>query len=212
MGRLLRFLLPLVVAIAAPAVAMAQSVEPVREGDRTLGSATAPVTLTVYLSATCSHCAAWHNDDFPAFKAKYVDSGQVRIAYRDLPTPPQRLSVIAATMARCAPEDRYDDVLDGLFKGQAAMYAAGGPASREAVVAWLGAAGTAGGMTPETMTRCAGDAALLAEVEARGDQALAEGVNSTPSFFINGQPTPATMQTRDVSAFDPLIQPLLAGR
>ena len=71
-----RVLLPAIVAIAAPALALAQTVEPVREGDRTLGSAADPVTLTVYLSTTCSHCADWHTNDFPAFKARWVDTGR----------------------------------------------------------------------------------------------------------------------------------------
>ena len=103
MARLSRFLLTLLIAIAAPALALAQTVEPVRPGDRTLGSADAPVTLTVYLSTTCSHCADWHTRDFPAFKARFVDTGKVRVAYRDLPTPPRPAAIAGAVMARCAP-------------------------------------------------------------------------------------------------------------
>ena len=95
-----RVLLPAIVAIAAPALALAQTVEPVREGDRTLGSAAAPVTLTVYLSTTCSHCADWHTNDFPAFKARWVDTGKVRVAFRDLPTQPTLVSIAGAVKAR----------------------------------------------------------------------------------------------------------------
>ena len=65
MARLSRFLLTMLIAMAAPVAALAQTVEPVRPDDRTLGSAEAPVTLTVYLSTTCSHCATWHTTDFP---------------------------------------------------------------------------------------------------------------------------------------------------
>jgi protein-disulfide isomerase len=211
MGRVLRFLLPLAVALAAPAVALAQSVEAVRPGDRTLGSETAPVTLTVYLSATCSHCADWHTRDFPAFRAKYVDTGQVRVAFRDLPTPPQQLAAAAAVMARCAPEDRYDEALDALFTGQKAMR--DGAGSREAVIGWLSAAGQAGGLTAEQMNTCMADEGGFAEVEARAGQAVADGVDGTPTFLLNGAKIPDdAMATRDVTAFDPLIQPLLAGR
>lgn len=211
MGRLSRSLLPLIIAIAAPAVAMAQAVEPVREGDRTLGSATAPVTLTVYLSATCGHCATWHSQDFPAFRAKYVDTGQVRIAYRDLPTPPQHLAVAGMVMARCVPQDRYDAALDALFAGQKALRDAGG--GRPAAVQWLRGAGEAGGLTLEQMNACMADAAGFAEAETRAGQSVADGIDSTPSFLINGEKVDVqTMGGRDVAAFDPLIQPLLAGR
>lgn len=212
MKRLSRFLLTLLVAIAAPAMALAQTVEPVRPGDRTLGSETAPVTLTVYLSTTCSHCADWHIRDFPAFKARYVDTGKVRVAFRDLPTQPQELAVAGAVMARCAPEEKYDAVLDALFRGQAQLRAQPGPPSQQAVVGWLAAGGVAGGLTRDQMNACFANEASFTEVQARAEQSFADGVNGTPSFFINGEPVPDTMASRDLAAFEPLIQPLLDGR
>ena len=210
--RLSRFLLTLLIAIAAPSLALAQKVEPVRPGDRTLGSADAPVTLTVYLSTTCSHCAAWHTEDFPAFKARFVDTGQVRIAYRDLPTPPREVALVGAVMARCAAEDRYDAVLDSLYHGHAQLFGPPGDPPHEAVVAWLSAAGQAGGLTQEQMNACFSNEASFTEVEARAAQSFADGVNGTPSFFLNGEPLPETMTALDVAAFEPLIQPLLDGR
>lgn len=214
MGRLSRFLLTSLIAIAAPAMALAQTVEPVRPGDRTLGSATAPVTLTVYLSTTCSHCADWHTRDFPAFKARFVDTGKVKVAFRDLPTPPQQIAIVGAVMARCAPEDRYDAVLDALFRRQGQLRAQAGEPPRETVLAWLSAGGTAGGLTREQMNACLSNEASFDEVVARTEQSVADGVNSTPSFFINGERVPdeAIATSRGVAAFEPLIQPLLDGR
>lgn len=197
------FLLLLLALMAAPVAALAQTVDPVRPDDRTAGAANAPVTLTVYLSTTCSHCAHWHQDEYPAFKAKYVDSGQVRVVYRDLPTPPQPLAVAGMTMARCAPAERYEAALDALFKGQATYF----PQSQARE--WLIAGGTAGGLSQEQMQACL-SAENIAAAEARGAQALAEGVNSTPSFFIDGKAFEPT--AHGLAAFDEVIQPLLAGR
>lgn len=198
-GRRVRlFLLMLLALAAAPVVAMAQTVEPVRADDRTTGAANAPVTLTVYLSTTCNHCAHWHQDEYPAFKAKYVDTGKVKVVWRDLPTPPQPLAVAGMAMARCAPAERYDAVLDVLLKGQATYFPQG--QARE----WLIAGGRAGGLSQDQMQACL-SAENIAAAEARGAQALAEGVNSTPSFFVNGKAVEA-------AAFDAAIQPLLAGR
>ncbi len=211
MARLSPLLLTALAAIAAPALALAQTVEPVREGDRTLGSATAPVTLTVYLSTTCGHCAAWHNNDFPAFKARWVDTGKVRVAFRDLPTSPSDVAVAGAVIARCAPEEKYDVVLDALFRTQARLYAQPGRPQRETVIRWLATGGAAAGLTREQMTACLTTEAAFAEVEARADQSFADGVNGTPSFFVNGQRTPDTMPAWDVAAFEPLIQPLIDG-
>ena len=42
-----------------------------------LGSPTAPVTVIEYASVGCPHCADWNNEVFPAFKAKYIDTGKV---------------------------------------------------------------------------------------------------------------------------------------
>lgn len=213
MGRFPHLLLTALVAVAAPAMALAQTVEPVRAGDRTLGSATAPVTLTVYLSTTCSHCADWHNNDFPAFKARWVDTGKVRVAFRDLPTPPQPVAIAGAVMARCAPEEKYDVVLDALFRNQAQLRATpGAPPTPQTIVNWLGAAGQAGGLTSDQMNACFASETAFTEVESRALQSNADGVNSTPSFFINGERVPDTIPSRDVTAFEPLIQPLLDGR
>ena len=212
MARLSRFLLTLLIAMAAPVAALAQTVEPVRPDDRTLGSADAPVTLTVYLSTTCSHCAAWHVNDFPAFKARWVDTGKVRVAFRDLPTAPPQVAIAGAVMARCAPEDKYDVALDALFRGQPQLRVQPGPPAQEVVIGWLAAAGQAAGHTRDQMNACFSSEASFAEVEARADQSFADGVNTTPSFFVNGQPLPGTMQALDVAAFEPLIQPLIDGR
>lgn len=204
MPRSLRLMLLALVAIAAPAVAMAQAVPAYREGDPTSGSASAPVTLTVYLSTTCSHCAHWHNDDYPAFKAKYVDTGKVRVVFRDLPTDPAPVAVAGATMARCAPADKYDAVMDALFRGQATYFP-----NRQARE-WLIAGGTAGGLTPEQMQACMSRENIEA-TNARARQSAADGVNGTPSFFLNGERVLENTEA-NVAAFDALIQPLLAGR
>jgi protein-disulfide isomerase len=210
--RLSRFILTVLIAIAAPVMALAQTVEPVRPGDRTLGSATAPVTLTVYLSTTCSHCADWHNNDFPAFRARWVDTGKVRIAFRDLLTQPPQVSIAGAVMARCAPEEKYDAVLEALFRGQAQLRAQPGPPPQQTVIDWLAAGGAAAGLTPDQMNACFSNEASFTEIETRTAQAFADGVDGTPSFLVNGAPLPDTMRAYDVAAFEPLIQPLLDGR
>lgn len=201
--RLRLFLLMLLALVAAPLAAMAQTVEPVRPDDRTTGAANAPVTLTVYVSTTCDHCAHWHQDEYPAFKAKYVDTGQVRVVWRDLPTPPRELAIAGMAMARCAPPERYDAVLDALFEGQATYF------PQRQARQWLIAGGAAGGLTQEQMQACLSPEAIAA-AEARAQQARTDGVRSTPSFFVDGKAFQPT--THGLAAFDAAIQPLLAGR
>ena len=45
------------------------------QGDMSMGDPNAKVKMVEYASVTCSHCAAFNNDVFPAFKAKYIDTG-----------------------------------------------------------------------------------------------------------------------------------------
>ncbi|HEX8469511.1 MAG TPA: thioredoxin domain-containing protein, partial [Brevundimonas sp.] len=71
--------------LAVASVASAAELPPVTANDRVLGRADAPVMVVEYASFTCSHCADWHKDVFPAFKARYIDTGKVRLVYRNLP-------------------------------------------------------------------------------------------------------------------------------
>ena len=64
--------------LATPALA-ADAPPPVTAQDHILGRANAPVTVIEYASFTCSHCADFHNTVLPAFKAKYIDTGKVRL-------------------------------------------------------------------------------------------------------------------------------------
>lgn len=212
-----RFILALLAIVAVPLTAAAQTaapvaaasapltVEPYRPDDRTLGSPDAPVTLTAYISTTCSHCARWHTVDLPAFKAKYIDTGQVRLVYRDLPTPPREVAAMGTLIARCAPPERYDAVLDALYRNQARYFPEWDASG------WLVSGGAAGGLTPEQMNACM-TPEKIAEVEARVERSIAEGVRGTPTFFVNGRRVLEGSQALDVAAFDAVIQPLLAGR
>lgn len=201
MTRFKLLFLALLLSLSAPVAAMAQ-IAPETAKDRVVGSASAPLTLTVYLSTTCPHCARWHLDVYPLIRSAYVDRGLVRVVYRDLPTSPQRVASAGAVIARCAAEDRYEDVMDGLFRDQSRMRAQGD------VDAWLIAGGTAGGLDVPAMSACLADPANFAAIEAAATQALYDGVQGTPAFFLNGR----RIDADNIEAFDAAAQPLLAGR
>ena len=66
---------------------------------------------------TCPHCAAFHATVFPQIKANYIDTGKVRLVYREVYF--NKPSLWAAMIARCAPPDRYFGIVDLLFDRQA---------------------------------------------------------------------------------------------
>ena len=202
-----------VLAQTAPTSTTAH-VSAAREGDRSVGSSDAPVTLTAYLSTTCSHCAEWHNNVLPQITAKYVDTGQVRIVYRDLPTPPHDIAGAGAVMARCVPEDKFAAALDSLFQTQSNLAPAAGQTQTEEqlqdkAMVWLAGAGLAGGLTRDQMNACFDNEANWTALDARVEASRADGVRGTPTFFVNGER--ANIDPHDPAAFDAAIQPQLAA-
>ena len=102
----------------------AQAAAPVSD-DMSMGNPNARVTVIEYGSASCTHCAHFNNDIFPAFKAKYVDTGRVRYVFREFLTEPVNLAAASFILARCAGRDKYFSVLDAVFHAQADIYKTG---------------------------------------------------------------------------------------
>ncbi len=151
--------------------------------EMSMGAADAPVTLIEYASLTCPHCAAFHSTVLPQIKATYIDSGQVRMIYREVYF--DRPGLWGSMIARCAGEDRYFGVVDLLYRDQAAWSQA---ADAEGIVAALFAIGRQAGMTDEAMNACLSDAefaqALVAEYQKN---AAADGIEATPTFLLDGE-------------------------
>ncbi|MBV6633616.1 MAG: DsbA family protein [Alphaproteobacteria bacterium] len=100
----------------APETAGEPVAEPGLLDERVLGDPDAPVTLFEYSSMTCPHCAAFHSDTLPKLKRDYIDTGKVKIVYRDYPF--DGVALRASMLARCVPPARYFDFIDVLFKNQ----------------------------------------------------------------------------------------------
>ena len=103
-------------AVAQTTVNVSDLHAPGELGERSLGPADAKVTVVEYASLSCPHCATFDREVFDAFRLKYVDSGKVRYIYRDFPL--NAPAYAAAMLARCAPADRYFDVVHAFFRDQ----------------------------------------------------------------------------------------------
>jgi protein-disulfide isomerase len=164
--------------------------------DMSLGNPRARVTVIEYASASCPHCARWDMEVFPAFKAKYVDSGKVRYTLREYLTDPEALAAAGFLLARCAGKDRYFPVLDAVFKGQEQMVQTG---DVRGVLAKI--AKDPGGMTEAQLDACMRDTAAEKALAARADRHLhVDKVNSTPTFIINGRRTEGEMSLPELDA------------
>jgi protein-disulfide isomerase len=173
--------------------------------DNVLGDPDAPVTVIEYASITCPHCKAFHDQVFGDLRARYIDTGKVRFVFRELPTSPAALAMAGFLLARCAPEDKYFDVLDLLFEKQIPLvqaYQSGGSAARDELVRIARAMG----VSEEQFDVCIRDQAEIDRIQKIGDDGYAQfSVNSTPAFVINGR----TYGAMTIDEFAAIIDPLL---
>ena len=172
---------PLRLITGAMAQSAADVAKPVSLPDMALGPANAPVTVTEYASMTCPHCAAFNAEVFPKIKSTYIDTGKIRYVFREFP-----LDIKAAAgsmLARCIAKDdagKYFAVVDMLFKQQSDWV-------MKNTTETLTRIGKQAGLSEKAVEDCLKDQALLDKIAA--DQKYAAEVlkvNSTPTFFING--------------------------
>ena len=147
-------------------------------GDRVLGKADAPVTIVEYASATCPHCANFHNGTFKAIKSEFIDTGKVRFIFREMPF--DDLALAAFMLARCAPKDKYYGMLEIIFEKQREWIK--NPREELLKISKLA------GFTAESFDKCLSNEKIAKGVQTIGkDGNQKYGVNATPTFFINGK-------------------------
>jgi protein-disulfide isomerase len=145
------------------------------------------------MSMTCPHCARFHEETFEGIKTKYVDTGKVRFVLREFPLDARAMAAIM--LARCAPEGQYFPMVSALFKSQGTWAVA--PDGRAALLQMSKLAG----FTQESFEACLTNQKLLDDVTKVREQGSKEfGVDSTPTFFINGQRYAGEMSVANMSA------------
>jgi len=189
-------------AAAAPqssgSVNMAELLKPGVLPEKQLGKDDAKVTIIEYASMTCPHCAHFHETTLPELKTKYIDTGKVRLIFREFPFDPR--AEAGFMLARCA-GDNYFPMVDVLFKQQQNWAAA------ENVKEAMFQLSKLAGFTQESFNACLTDQKLLDQVRSvqkRGQDEFK--VDSTPTFFINGQTYKGALSIAEMSA---IIDPLL---
>lgn len=157
--------------------AMAQAPADPRLGERSTGRADAPVTVQEFFSLTCPHCAAFHRETLPRVKTELVETGRIRMVWRDFPL--DQIALRAAAVARSFPPASYDAFISALFGSQDRWAFARGIDHK----AEVGKIAAVAGMAPAAFDAAWGDDEL-----ARGILALRQAaerdynIQATPSF------------------------------
>lgn len=159
--------------IVQPTAVSRYSVE--TDDDPSVGPADALITIIEFSDYQCPFCKRWHDEVFDRLMANYP--GQIRFVYRDFPlTSIHPGALPSAEAANCAGEqDAYWEYYRAIFTNQYNMDTAG--LTQYAVDLEL---------DTEAFTACLEEHRYQAEVQADMQYAISIGVQSTPTFFVNG--------------------------
>jgi protein-disulfide isomerase len=168
---------------AAMALSLAACSKPapmaVTTDDMVLGNATAPVTVIEYASVACPVCATFNNDSFPAFKTKYIDTGQVKYVFREILAHDPHLAAAGFLLARCAGPDKYFAVTDAIFRDQDRI--------ESDIAGGLSRVAKSVGLSQKQLDACLADTKAIDALNTRTDKNSKEGqITGTPTFDING--------------------------
>ncbi len=167
-------------------------IQPGPLGEMALGDPNAPNTIIEYASMTCSHCADFHANTWPALKEQYIDTGKVYFILREFPL--DALATAAFMLARCSPKERYFPLVDLMFDRQGEWAFTDNP--KQALLNFVRQAG----FTEESFNACLSNKEVqdgVLAVKATGANDF--GVSSTPTFFINGEMKRGALSIEDIA-------------
>ncbi len=154
-----------------------------------------------FASLTCSHCAEFNNNDYPAFKKRYIDTGKIQFIFRDVPTPPQNLAAAGAAIARCAPEGRGHALIDMMFKNQSEWM----QKPEETLRSYAQLAG----MSSADFDACLGSETVRNEMTAAINRAITVyKIDHTPTFYVDD----TKVEYTNLKALSEVIDARLAGK
>lgn len=171
--------------------ARADSADP-RTTERSIGKADAPGVVTEFFSLTCTHCAAFAREVLPQVQKQLVDTGKVRMVFRDFPL--DQVALTAAMVARALPADRYVPFIEALFASQDRWAFARGVNSTEELAKMAALAG----MPRSTFNATIADNGLKTFILSQQDNAEKQyKVDSTPTFLSGGKTFPGEQSFAD---------------
>lgn len=147
---------------------------------RVLGDPNAKIKITEYFSMTCPHCARFHVEVLPKLKEAFIDTGMMQLEMKDFPL--DQWALRASAMARCLDGKRYFAMIDILMKRLDSWARANDPYGE------LVKLGRLAGLSEEQINACMNDETLIDYIlNERLTASRDLGVNSTPSFVMNGR-------------------------
>lgn len=167
--------------------------------DPMLGNVNAKVTIVEFSDFQCPFCRRFWTDTYGQLKKDYIDTGKVRLVYRDYPLPFHAAAKPSALAAACAQEQgKFWEFHDKINEEQAKK----GVGTVEYGIVELKQWATQIGLKASQFNQCLDSKKYEARVDKDTADASAFGVSGTPSFFVNGE---MIVGAQPYSAFKTLI-------
>ncbi len=178
-----------------PTVDMAEIID----DDSIKGDANAPVTIVEFSDFECPFCARFYEQTLPQIEEEYIETGQVKLVFRDFPlTSIHPNAQKAAEAAECAGEqEMYWEMHDVLFEEGVS----GGVSTFKQYADDLG-------LDTEEFNSCLDSGEMADEVSMDMTDGTALGIRGTPGFIINGQ---LVSGAQPFSVFQQIIESELEG-
>jgi len=166
------------------------------EGYPSLGPADAPITIVEFSDFQCPFCRRFHQETYSALLNAYP--GQIRFVYRNLPLTSIHPNAMSAAIASLCANDQnvYWDYHDKLFSSETL--------SRDIYIQYASELG----VNVDDFSACLDSGAHDDYIAQDMDFALNLGVQSTPTFFVNGL---AVVGAQPLDTFQQIIDKELAG-
>jgi len=152
--------------------------------DHIIGSDTAPNTLIIYASVTCPHCASWFGSEWDLLKSELIDTGDLRVVFREFITGPAQVAVTGFTLANCSKNDNYIDVIYHEMAEQKNIL--GGLQKGKGIEVYDSTLKVAG-LKPEDLDACFADQSHFKRLETSMARAANGDLQGVPSFILNGE-------------------------
>lgn len=150
------------------------------DDDAFLGDKDAPITIVEFSDYECPFCKSFYTDTLPELKSEYIDTGKVKLVYRDFPLNSHANALPAAIAAECAREQGGDEVY---FDFHDMIFTNSSRPTRDVLITYAGNVG----VDVDKFTKCLDDEKYIDEVQADLSDGASLGVTGTPAFFVNGQ-------------------------
>tara|TARA_B100002003_G_C13806999_1_gene397993 strand:- start:4 stop:636 length:633 start_codon:yes stop_codon:yes gene_type:complete len=158
-----------------------RSILNIAEDDFIIGNKDAPITIIEYASMSCSHCANFHIKTLPQLIDEYVDTGKIKIVFRDFPF--NYPALLGSMVLRCIPGEARYEYTQALYKLQPRWVNKENAITTQELYKIM----QSGGMTKEEFDSCIKNVDLEKNILQSLMDAQSEfSIKSTPSFLING--------------------------